>query len=133
MKKSIMFKKAHEIAKRINNKVENYAIAFSIALKQVWKMVKSGRKRIPESTIKYTVYDLTHQEYTGPTYKCGVPDWILNKNFDQQECLAIWNYTFNEKIAKETEKAVLVEFITDFGNLSTWCPKSVFKGLTFNN
>ena len=34
---------------------------------------------------------------------------------------------------KETTKAVLIEFVTDFGKLFTWCPKSVFKGLAFNN
>lgn len=133
MKKSTMFVKAHEIARQINEKVGNYMIAFKIALKQVWKIVKEGRKRMPQSTIDYTVYDLTHKPYTGPIYKCGVPDWILSQKFDHQELSAIWNYTYDEHINKETAKAVLIEFVTDFGKLFTWCPKSVFKGLTFNN
>lgn len=133
MKKSTMFIKAHKIAKRINEKVGNYMIAFSIALKAVWKLIKEGRKRIPESTINYTTYDLTHKEYTGPRYICGVPDWILSENFDEADNRAVRSFAYDAKIKRETEKAVLIQFITDFGSLFTWCPKSVFKGTAFNN
>ena len=41
MSKSMMFKKAHAIARKINSKVGNYAIAFKFALKKVWQMGKS--------------------------------------------------------------------------------------------
>ncbi|WP_278390557.1 hypothetical protein [Lactobacillus acetotolerans] len=136
MKKSLMFKKTHVIAKQINSKVGNYSISFSIALKRVWKMVKDGRKRITKANISYIVYKLTtkpKKPYTGPKYIDGVPDWIISENFSEQEEQAIWNYTDNTRINRETEKAVLIQFNTAFGCLFTWCPKSVFKGLYFNN
>lgn len=87
----------------------------------------------PESTINYTTYDLTHKEYTGPRYICGVPDWILSENFDEADNRAVRSFAYDAKIKRETEKAVLIQFITDFGSLFTWCPKSVFKGTAFNN
>lgn len=135
MKKSLMFKKAHEIARSINGQVGNYSIAFKLALKRVWKMVKNGRKRFSESSITNSIYRLTHKPrkaYDGPIYTNGVPDWILENNLNQQERQAV-GLAYAVDVIKETTKAVLIQWVTDFGNITTWCPKSVFKGIKFNN
>lgn len=60
MNKSMMFKKAHAIARKINSKVGNYAIAFKFALKKVWQMVKAGHRRITRRNMDNAIYDLTH-------------------------------------------------------------------------
>lgn len=135
MKKSLMFKRAHEIARSINGQVGNYSIAFKLALKRVWKMVKNGRKRFSESSITNSIYRLTHKarkNYNGPVYTNGVPDWILEKNLTQSERQGI-SFAYQTDIKAETAKAVLIQWVTDFGNITTWCPKSVFKGINFNN
>lgn len=60
MSKSMMFKKAHAIARKINSKAGNYAIAFQFALKKVWQMVKAGHRRITRKNMGNAIYDLTH-------------------------------------------------------------------------
>lgn len=128
MKKSEMFRAAHKLAKNIVGKTENYHLAMSYALRLIWQMAKDYRVRVTDNNIRRMTYYLTHKPYTGPKYKDGVPDWIIDNNFSEQEKQAVWNYSFNSRIKRETEKAVLIQFDTDFGCLFTWCPKSVYKG-----
>ena len=128
MKRSTMFRAAHKLAKSIVDKTENYRMAMSYALKLIWKMAKDYRVRVTDSNIRHMAYELTHKPYTGPQYKDGVPDWIIDQHFNEQESQAIWNNSFNSHVKKETEKAVLIQFDTDYGYLFTWCPKSVYKG-----
>lgn len=46
MNNSEMFKKAHKIARETVEVVGNYSIAFKLALKQVWAVVKASEKEI---------------------------------------------------------------------------------------
>lgn len=53
-----------------------------------------------------------------------IKDWFLEKNFTQNERYAI--STCNDiETKKETEKAMLFTFHTEFGTITKWIPKSV--------
>ena len=93
--KSIM-KKAWEIKK------ENKENIFSICLKMAWEEAK-------RNTITTKFY--------------GVKDWFLKKTLTRDELYA-YNVGDGAYIARETEKAVLVKNMTDYGMISFWCPKS---------
>ena len=53
-----------------------------------------------------------------------IKSWFLQKNFTQGEAYAI-NTARSFKIERDTEKAILVKFNTDYGMIKTWLPKSV--------
>lgn len=126
-----MMIQAHKMAKKLVEKTDSYIIALKFALKQIWAMVKAGRKRMSESAFKGAIYDLTHKPYNGPAFfwfgKMGIPEWLMAKNLNQSENQgAHLAYSIYTKC--ETAKAVLIEFETDFGNIDMWAPKSVVKG-----
>ena len=52
-----------------------------------------------------------------------IKNCFLNNNFTENERYIISVSTTN--IEKETEKAILVNFKSDFGSLTSWIPKSV--------
>lgn len=52
-----------------------------------------------------------------------IKNWFLNKNFSQNERLVIEQDDYT--IISETEKAIRVRFMSDYGNVTTWLPKSV--------
>ena len=56
-----------------------------------------------------------------------VPAWIVEKNLDQDRFYAVRAEGVNPSLARETEKAVLLEWDTEFGKVSMWCPKSILK------
>ena len=56
-----------------------------------------------------------------------VPAWIVEKNLDQDRFYAVRAEGVNPTLARETEKAVLLEWDTEFGKVSMWCPKSILK------
>lgn len=56
-----------------------------------------------------------------------VPAWIVTKSLDQDRLYAVRAEGVNPTVARETEKAVLLEWDTEFGKVSMWCPKSVLK------
>ena len=56
-----------------------------------------------------------------------VPAWIVTKSLDQDKLYAVRAEGVNPTIARETEKAVMLEWSTEFGHVSMWCPKSVLK------
>ena len=131
MTKKQMMIQAHKMAKKLVAKTGNYMIALKFALKQIWTMVKAGRKRMSESAFKGAIYDLTHKPYNGPAFfwfgKMGIPEWLMAKNLNQAENQgAHLAYSIHAK--RETAKALLVEFETEFGNIDMWAPKSVVKG-----
>ena len=131
MTKKQMMIQAHKMAKKLVEKTGNYAIALSFALKKIWAMVKAGRKRMSESAFKGAIYDLTRKPYNGPAFfwfgKMGIPEWLMAKNLNQSENQGA-HLAYSVYAKRETAKAVLVEFETDFGNIDMWAPKSVVKG-----
>lgn len=52
-----------------------------------------------------------------------IESWFLNKNFTENERLVIEQDDYT--IINETDKAIKVRFMSDYGNLTTWLPKSV--------
>ena len=52
-----------------------------------------------------------------------IESWFLNKNFTGNERLVIEQDDYT--IISETDKAIKVRFMSDYGNLTTWLPKSV--------
>lgn len=58
-----------------------------------------------------------------------IESWFLNKNFTQNERLVI--ECAEKEIVEETEKAVKVEFISDYGVVKSWIPKSVISRVTY--
>lgn len=56
-----------------------------------------------------------------------IPEWIINKNLDQNQVYAIRAEGEDASLVRETEKAVLVAWFTEYGKVEMWCPKSVLK------
>lgn len=56
-----------------------------------------------------------------------IPEWIIEKNLDQNQIYAVRAEGEDAELVRETEKAILVEWATEFGKVSMWCPKSVLK------
>ena len=52
-----------------------------------------------------------------------VKEWFINKNFNQNERYGI-SVADRSYIERETWKAVLVRWETEFGNITSWVPKS---------
>lgn len=131
MSKKQIMKQAHKIAKKNVKAVGNYMVALKLALKKIWAMAKAGRKRMSDSAFKGAVYELTHKEYNGPEFfwigRQGVPIWLMEKNLDQAELQGA-QLAYNIGVERETEKALLLCFETDFGNIKMWAPKLVVKG-----
>lgn len=56
-----------------------------------------------------------------------IPEWIIEKNLDQNQIYAIRSESDGGSLLRETEKAVLVVWFTEYGKVELWCPKSVLK------
>ena len=84
-----------------------------------------------ESAFNHAIYELTHKPYEGPKFfwsgKQGVPEWLMKKNLSQAEYDGA-HQAYGVYASRETAKAVLVNFDTDFGKITMWAPKSVVKG-----
>lgn len=131
MTKKALMTAAHKLASKLVAKTDNYMIALKFALKQIWAMVKAGRKRMSESAFNHAIYELTHKPYEGPKFfwsgKQGVPEWLMQKNLSHAEYDGA-HQAYSVYASRETVKAVLVNFDTDFGKIAMWAPKSVVKG-----
>lgn len=126
MTKRNMMKAAHAIAKEIVEEVGDYQIALSIALKEVWRQVKLyGKKRFGDVAVLTASQRLVTPKQDRNANIYGVPAWIIKKNLSQDEASAVLSRTAGISSVRETEKAQLVRFDTDFGNVEMWTPKSV--------
>ena len=56
-----------------------------------------------------------------------IPAWIMQKNLSQNQLYAVRAEGENPDVVRETEKAVLVAWFTEYGKVEMWCPKSVLK------
>lgn len=123
MKKSTLMKSAHRIAREIETEYGNYSIALSFALKEVWRQVKLyNKKRFGEMAIISAAVRLTAPKIDS-VY--GVPTWIIRKNLSQSEYQAVVSVAYDMVVVRETEKAELVKFETEYGDITMWTPKSV--------
>jgi len=129
MTKRNMMKYAHQLAKKLVERTKNYQIALSLALKEVWRQVKLyNKKRFTKYSLA-TAYDrLVQPQMTGKNKEAdvfGVPEWIIRKNLDVNEACAVINECDSMSVVRETEKAQLVKFSTNYGYVTMWTPKSV--------
>lgn len=133
MKKSVMMKAAHKIAKEIVYKTKNYSIALSFSMKYVWNAAKRGKKRMGDMALMFAVQNLTtskaERESIAHIDGLGyIPAWVAQKNLDSFQLTLVQNYKTSAKVIKETEKAVDVCFTTAKGiDVYMWCPKSVIS------
>lgn len=126
MTKHNMMKAAHSIARESVDEVGDYQIALSIALKEVWRQAKLyGKKRFGDVAVLTASQRLVTPKEDRNANIYGVPTWIIKKNLSQDEASAVLSRTAGMSIVRETEKAQLVRFDTDFGNVEMWTPKSV--------
>lgn len=124
MKKAALMKSAHRLANEIAPEFGNYSIALSFALKEIWRQVKIyDKKRFGDVAIYSAAARLTSPQKADNYY--GVPEWILRKNLDQDEYYAVTCESNSMEVRRETEKAELVAFDTDYGFVTVWIPKSV--------
>lgn len=56
-----------------------------------------------------------------------IKEWFMDKNFTDNQKYAI-SIARDIVVEKETEKAILVIWFTDFGRIKSWIPKSVVSG-----
>lgn len=80
-----------------------------------------------------TVKDIAFQEAYATnvtvSYSAGefiLPKWFISKNLSQNQAYAVGVEGYG-KAVKETEKAIDIEFATDYGKVWIWCPKSILK------
>lgn len=52
----------------------------------------------------------------------AVQKWFMEKKFTQSERYAI-STADDPKVVRETEKAVLLKWATEFGTIESWIPK----------
>ncbi|WP_054734266.1 hypothetical protein [Secundilactobacillus similis] len=60
MKKSLMFKIAHSVARQIVAEVGDYQIAFKLALKDIWNGVKTAEKGFNEDELVDSLKEILH-------------------------------------------------------------------------
>lgn len=126
MTKRNIMKAAHAIAQEIVDEVGDYQIALSIALKEVWRQVKLyDKKRFGDVAVLTAAQRLVTPKRDHNANVYGVPAWIIMKNLRQDEADAVIGHTASISIVRETEKAQLIRFDTDFGHIEMWTPKSV--------
>lgn len=121
-----MMRYAHQLAKLLVEQTGNYQIALSFALKEVWRQVKLyDKKRFTKNSIMSAYVRLIQPRRNSSQNIFGVPAWIINKNLTNEEAYAVLNECDSMKVVRETEKAQLVEFSTNYGRVKMWTPKSV--------
>lgn len=126
MTKRNMMKYAHQLAKLLVEETGDYQIALSFALKEVWRQVKLyDKKRFTKNSIMSAYVRLRHPRRNNNQNVFGIPTWIIRKNLTNEEAYAVLNECDSMKVVRETEKAQLVEFSTNYGLVKMWTPKSV--------
>lgn len=96
MTKRQLMKEAHRLAATFDG---DYSACLALALRIVWQQAK-----------------------TPQTHYTAIKSWFINKNFDQNE-----RYIYDIEpfqIKRETEKALQLKWISEFGVMTKWVPKS---------
>lgn len=88
------------------------------ALRLVWKKVKNEQRKIAKKIAEFSYENLELKH---------IPEWILVKNLGDAY-LAVACELISMRVIRETEKAVLIEFLVEGGYfVKMWCPKSVIN------
>ena len=121
-------------------KVLDQSGIFKLAHKWTKQAFKDGRAEGDYLAIfsEYLRRAYSHNESTKADYEeyknCrnrvdyieDVPTWLLSENLSQQEFQAVQT-AYTSQTVRETAKAKLIAFSTDFGRITCWVPKSVMK------
>ena len=94
------------------------------------KIFKKAHKMTREMKEKYPEIDYHTQLGLFISYlleeenkvELRVKQWFIDKNFTPEERYA--ESVSDKEIVRETEKAVLIRFVSDFGAFTKWIPKS---------
>lgn len=122
--KSRIMKRAHENAKAYTG--ISYREALSKGLKSAWALYKANGTVGLASDIATAVANgegkkATRIEVTNKNTQ--VKSWFINKNFNSNERQVIACADTVETIA-ETAKAVRLCWTSEYGNITSWVPKS---------
>src|SRR5699024_12833660 len=122
-----MMRYAHQLAKMLVERTEDYPMTLSLALTEVWRQVNLyGKKRFTKYSIANAYARLVQPKVVNSKNDVhGVPAWIIKKNLSSEQAYAVLNECETMEVKRETEKAQLVEFNTQYGNIEMWTPKSV--------
>lgn len=93
-------------------------------LKEAHKLTREMKEKYPEVDYRtqlglYISYLL---EEKNNTKEIEIKSWFVLKNFTSEERYA--ESVSDKEIVRETEKAVLIKFVSDFGTFTKWIPKS---------
>lgn len=111
---------ANKIAKEIAPYTNNYSIAMSFALKEVWRQAKHyNKKRFGDMAIANAAYRLTKASHRNN----NIPDWFLIENCSEQERYVI--SVSDRHVERQTTKAIDFKFTSDYGVDYLWVPKSI--------
>lgn len=92
--------------------------------KKAHEMTRKMKERYPEVDYK-TQFGLCVKyllEEKNNTKEIEIKSWFVLKNFTSEERYA--ESVSDKEIVRETEKAVLIKFVSDFGTFTKWIPKS---------
>lgn len=113
MTSSEMFKRAHEIARKTVEVVGNYSIAFKLALKQVWAVVKASKKEIDDHKMaelgNSIIYGARSQGYRSESLNVPIAErrgaqktfgryWYNDELTEGQYLYAAWCYLIGQKM-----------------------------------
>lgn len=112
--KSRMFREAHKLTKKFIKEAKtklDYRFQFGLCVSFYSKVNKVINEKL-NNVDSFT--------------DVGISDWFLRKNFSSNEKYAI-SVARKVVVKGRTEKAVKLQFMTEFGNIVSWFPKSVIE------
>lgn len=103
-------------------------MTMKVLFKNAWKFAKDGAKQFGGSAKEYFAAALKKawklkREFENPASSLEIKQWFVNKNFFGEEA-RIADYSYDRQIERETAKAVLIKFVSDYGTMTKWVPKS---------
>lgn len=101
----------------------------SVLFSNAWKIAKKGAKEFGGSAREYfsealkKAWRLFKEFNNGSLKPLEIKQWFINKNFSHQEKFVV-DYSYDRTVERETAKAVLIKFASDYGMITKWVPKS---------
>jgi len=130
MTRKILMRTAHKIARVIVHATGDYMVALKLSLKYVWYSIKKwNKKRFTMRNLETAITYLTSSKKTieARKFTFGVPDWLIQENLNDQESYAVRCECNVAGVKRETAKALLISFSTEYGYVDMWTPKSVYR------
>lgn len=92
--------------------------------KKAHQLTKEMKAKYPEIDYhtQFGLYVKYLLEEKNNTKEIEIKSWFVLKNFTPEERYA--ESVSDKEIVRETEKAVLIKFVSDFGTFTKWIPKT---------